>query len=134
MKTFQLDIVTPTKVISEGQVEYLRAPSTDGLFGVEAGHAPAVIALGIGEIKVMRGTEIIYYSTSGGYADIRQEEVMILAETIEQAKEIDVTRAEQAIQTAKDLLGYDQLDHIPVKNAMERAKNRIQVSRRTELN
>ncbi|MFQ6609166.1 MAG: ATP synthase F1 subunit epsilon [Fidelibacterota bacterium] len=134
MKTFQLDIVTPTKVISEGQVEYLRAPSIDGLFGVEAGHAPAVIALGIGEIKVVRGTDIIYYSTSGGYADIRQEEVMLLVETIQSATDIDIEKEKAAIQKAKDMLGGDQFDHVKARRAMEIAKNSIKVSRRTELN
>jgi len=132
MKTFQLDIVTPTKVISEGQVEYLRAPSINGLFGVEAGHALAVIAIGIGEIKVMHGTEITYYSTSGGYADIRQEEVMLLVETIEQSNDIDIARTERAIQKAKDLLGNDQVNHVRAIEAMERAQNRIKVSRRSE--
>ena len=53
-KTFQLDIVTPAHVISEGQVEYLRAPSTEGLFGIMGGHAVATILMDIGEIKVTK--------------------------------------------------------------------------------
>ena len=42
-KTFQLDIITPTEIISEGQVEYLRAPSVDGLFGVQSRHVSSII-------------------------------------------------------------------------------------------
>jgi len=61
-KTFQLDIITPSKVISMGQVEYLRAPATEGLFGVQAGHAPATITMGIGEIKVTRDGKELFYT------------------------------------------------------------------------
>ena len=42
-KTFQLDIITPTNVISEGQVEYLRAPSNEGLFGIMGGHSRLLV-------------------------------------------------------------------------------------------
>ena len=41
--TFHLEIITPTKILDKGQVEYLRAPSTDGLFGVLHGHTKSMI-------------------------------------------------------------------------------------------
>ena len=91
-KTFQLDIVTPTHVISEGQVEYLRAPSTDGLFGVQGGHATATILLDIGEIKVTKEGKEFYYATNGGFADVRPESVMLLVETAEKVSDIDKDR------------------------------------------
>ena len=50
-KTFQLDIVTPTNVISEGQVEYLRAPSIEGLFGIMGGYAVATILMILVKLK-----------------------------------------------------------------------------------
>ena len=48
-KNFHLDIITPNGTFSMEQVEYLRAPSIDGLFGVLANHIPSIIAIGIGE-------------------------------------------------------------------------------------
>ena len=50
-KTFQLDIITPNGSYAIGKVDYLRAPSLDGLFGVLANHIPSIVAIGIGEIK-----------------------------------------------------------------------------------
>ena len=72
-KTFHLEIITPTQVFDEGQVSYLRAPSTNGLFGVMAGHVPAMIALAVGEIKINKNSLVKYMATSGGYAEIKKE-------------------------------------------------------------
>ena len=52
MSEFRLEIVTPTKLMDEGNVDYIRCPGLDGSFGVMANHQNAIIALGIGEIKV----------------------------------------------------------------------------------
>ena len=129
-KTFQLDIVTPTNVISEGQVEYLRAPSTEGLFGVMGGHAVATILMDIGEIKVTKDGEEFYYATNGGFADIRPESVMILVETAEKLSDIDTDRAKSAMKRAKDKLQDSETDFKRAKNAIDRARNRLKISSR----
>ena len=129
-KTFQLDIVTPTKVASEGQVEYLRAPSTEGLFGILGGHAVATILIDIGEIKVTKEGKEFYYATNGGFADIRPESVMLLVETAEKVSEIDKDRAEEAIKRAKEKLKDNEADLTRSKIAMARAKNRLKITSR----
>ena len=129
-KTFQLDIVTPTSVISIGQVEYLRAPSTDGLFGVQGGHATATILLDIGEIKVTKDGKEFYYATNGGFADIRPESVMLLVETAEKVSDIDKDRAEAAMKRAEDRLKNNKTDLKRAKAAIERARNRLKITSR----
>ena len=129
-KTFQLDIVTPTNVISEGQVEYLRAPSTEGLFGILGGHAVATILMDIGEIKVTKDGKELYYATNGGFADIRPESVMLLVETAEKVSEIDTDRAEVAMKRAKDRLQDNEIDLKRAKDAIARARNRLKITDR----
>ena len=129
-KTFQLDIVTPTHVISEGQVEYLRAPSTDGLFGVQGDHATATILLDIGEIKVTKEGKEFYYASNGGFADVRPESVMLLVETAEKVSDIDKDRAEVAMKRAKDKLGDNETDLERANTAINRARNRLKISSR----
>ena len=129
-KTFQLDIVTPTKVISEGQVEYLRAPSTEGLFGILGGHAVATILIDIGEIKVTKEGKEFYYATNGGFADIRPESVMLLVETAEKLSDIDKDRAEVALKRAEDRLKDNEIDLKRAKTAIDRARNRLKISNR----
>ena len=126
-KTFQLDIVTPTKVISEGQVEYLRAPSPEGLFGIMGGHAVATILMDIGEIKVTKDGKEYYYATNGGFADIRPESVMLLVETAEKVSEIDKDRAEEAIKRAQEKLKDNEADLTRAKDAISRARNRLKI-------
>ena len=129
-KTFQLDIVTPTKVISEGQVEYLRAPSTEGLFGIMSGHAVATMLMDIGEIKVTKEGKEFYYATNGGFADIRPESVMLLVETAEKLSDIDKDRAEVALKRAEDRLKDNEIDLKRAKTAIDRARNRLKISNR----
>ena len=120
-KTFQLDIITPAKVISVGEVEYLRAPSTEGLFGVQAGHAPATITMGIGEIKVTQNGKDLFYATNGGFADINTEGVLLLVETVEDANTIDTERAKSFLKNTSNDLERAQA-------ALNRAKNRLKVA------
>ena len=129
-KTFQLDIITPTNVISESQVEYLRAPSTDGFFGIMGGHAVATILIDIGEIKVTKEGKEFYYATNGGFADIRPESVMLLVETAEKVSDIDKDRAENAMKRAKDRFQDNETDLKRATDAIVRARNRLKIAGR----
>lgn len=133
-KTFQLDIITPVKVISVGQVEYLRAPATEGLFGVQAGHASATITMGIGEIKVTQDGKNYFYATNGGFADINTEGVLLLVETVEDADSIDRDRAVKSSERAKSFLRNSSKDLKRAQDSLERAKNRLHVAEKYKKN
>ncbi len=129
-KTIQLEIITPTKVFDEGQVDYVRAPSLDGLFGVQSKHAPAIIAMKTGEIKVVKEGKTNYFSTSGGFADIRPENVQLLVETAERGEDIDKIRAQTALEKAQKTLQSDDANHARARTALERSQNRLTVANR----
>ena len=128
--TFQLDIITPINIISEGQVEYVRAPSVDGLFGIQSRHASAIILMEIGEIKITKDGKEYYYATNGGFADIKPEGVLLLVETAEKVSDIDKVRAESAIKRAKKRLQNNEADLNRARKAIDRARNRIKISSR----
>ena len=130
MSPFQLEIVTPTKLLDEGQVEYVRCPGLDGSFGVMASHREAIIALGVGEIKVTQNGKDHFLATSGGFAEITREKVELLLETYERTEEIDTSRAENALQRAEKRIKAKGMDTIRNKAALERAVNRLRVSKR----
>ncbi|MCF7802341.1 MAG: F0F1 ATP synthase subunit epsilon [Candidatus Marinimicrobia bacterium] len=133
--SFHLEIITPTRVFDEGQVTYLRAPSTNGLFGVLPGHVDAMIALDVGEIKIERSGMVKYMATSGGYAEIRADHVQLLVETAEAAEAIDVQRAQAALERAKQHLA-DKTSELEAEqqdlDAMERALNRMRIAERSK--
>ena len=128
-KNFHLDIITPNGTFTIGQVEYLRAPSIDGLFGVLANHIPSIIAIGAGEIKITIEGKDEFYATSGGYADIKKESVSLVLETSENASNIDISRSEKAIKRAAKHLKNPNEDLNRAKKAIERAKVRISVAK-----
>ena len=82
--SFQIDIVTPVENINVGTSEYLRAPNLDGLFGVQARHVSSIISDGAGKIKITQNGKEKFYSTTGGYADVKPEGVILILETFTQ--------------------------------------------------
>jgi len=125
--TFQLEIITPTQIFTEGQVSYVRAESPDGLFGIMAHHTAATIALGIGEIKVVKDGKETFYATNGGFADIQKESVLLLVETAEKVSDIDKDRAESARKRAQDRFKDKKMDKARSRTAIAKAENRLRV-------
>jgi F-type H+-transporting ATPase subunit epsilon len=131
MATFSIEIVTPTHVITEENVSYLRCPGMDGSFGVMAGHTDGIIALSVGEVKVEIGNKEKWIATSGGFADISSEKVLLLLETAEQSFEIDVERAKTAMKRAKDRIDdKGKIDVFRAEAALIRAINRLKIANR----
>ena len=130
MSTFSLELVTPTKVLDEGQVEHIRCPGLDGYFGVMANHRDAIIALGIGEVKVTQNKKDHYLAVSGGFAEITKETVELLLETFERVEEIDAARAKSSRQRAQDRKEVKEIDTARNEASLLRALIRLKVSKR----
>ena len=81
--SFQIDIITQIKNINLGISEYLRAPNLEGLFGVQARHVSSIISIGAGEIKITQKGKEVFYLTTGGYADIKPEGIVLILETFD---------------------------------------------------
>ncbi len=135
MSTFQLEIVTPTKVIDKGQVTYLRCPGSDGQFGIMARHTNAMFALVEGEIKVVTGQETSYLATRGGFAEVTGNAVKILAETAEHTNEIDLDRAQNALDRAKQRIAKKgpDMDLARAEMSVKRALTRLRVAKRHQV-
>ena len=133
MSKFNLDIVTPTRNLEEMVVSYIRCPGLDGSFGIMANHQEGIFSLDIGEIMIKTKSETKYLSTSGGFAEIVNDGVSILVETVESASDIDIPRAEAALQRARDRKSSsdnENLDQARLESALSRALNRLQVAKK----
>lgn len=130
-KEFELEIVTPRKIAFSGQVESFSAPGVLGGFQVLHSHAPLLSNLRVGEVKVLdvEGKET-RYATSGGFVEVRNNKVVMLAETAERSDEIDVERAKAAAERAKQRLAGNKgaVDADRARLALQRALNRLKVS------
>ena len=131
-KTFELDIITPISTSNFKDVEYMRAPSVDGLFGVLPGHIPSIFALDIGEVKIKNNSKTIYFSTSGGFADIQKNKVILILETVEESHDIDIKRAQDSLLKSQKLLNQDNIDIRKARAAIQKAKNRIAIAKKAD--
>ena len=130
MSTFNLDVVTPTRNLEEMVVSYIRCPGLDGSFGIMANHQEGIFSLDIGEIMIKTKSETKYLSTSGGFAEIVNDGVSILVETVESASDIDIPRAEAALQRSRDRKSSsdkENLDQVRLESALSRALIRLRV-------
>lgn len=130
MNTSRLEIVTPTRILDMGEITYLRAPSTDGLFGVLPRHTNAVIALDVGEISVEKNGKREYFATSGGFAEIHTDSIMLLVESAESGDDIDLERAKASAKRAKKRLkeNYSDIDSDRATMALQKALNRMMIA------
>tara|TARA_Y100000588_G_C13901936_1_gene773273 strand:+ start:177 stop:581 length:405 start_codon:yes stop_codon:yes gene_type:complete len=126
-KTFHLDIITPTSIKSLDDVSYIRIPSIDGLVGIQARHTNAIIGLDIGEIKITANGEDVYFATSGGFADIKNESVQLLIETVESIDDINHTRAQDSFERGQKRLKSNDTDIKRAELSVRRAKNRLTI-------
>ena len=129
MATFLLELVTPERILLSEQVSSVRAPGIDGSFGILTGHAPLMTALGVGLVKVeYPNGDLEYIATSGGFIEVNREKTIILSDTAERAADIDATRAEGAIERAKEHLTDGSAENYgEARAALERATNRLKV-------
>jgi ATP synthase, F1 epsilon subunit (delta in mitochondria) len=130
-KEFDLEIVTPKRVVFNAQVNSFSAPGAMGGFQVLHSHAPLLSNLTIGEVKVIdvEGKEI-HYATSGGFVEVRNNKVVMLADTAERSDEIDVERAKASVTRARERISTRQ-DGVDIERArvsLLRALNRLKVS------
>ena len=80
--TFKIQITTPEKLIADKTAEYAEIPGKDGYLGILPGHAALLSELGQGELKVTSGGKVESFTVSGGYVEVRDNQVRVLADTV----------------------------------------------------
>ncbi|MEZ3424340.1 MAG: ATP synthase F1 subunit epsilon [Lachnospiraceae bacterium] len=129
-KTFNLQIISPTRVFFDGDAEMAEMKTTEGEIGVLAGHIPltAILTPGILRIKQADGNKEA--ALHDGFVKITKSKVTILAESCEWPDEIDVNRAEEAKLRAERRLksGEKSVDMMRAELALKKALTRIDIA------
>lgn len=128
--TFQLEIVTPEKMVVKEAAEEAQIPGKQGYLGILPGHAPLITELAVGEITYRSGGKTNRLAVAWGFAEVLPDKVTILAETAERPEEIDVKRAEESKTRAEEALktGKTEEDFTHAEGALQRAETRLQVA------
>lgn len=107
----KVEIVTAERLIySEEGVDRLIVPGVEGELGVLTLHAPLLTMIQPGVMRIVKGSDEVEMAITGGFIEVRDNRVTILADAAERAEEIDETRAEEARRRAQRLLGERSAD------------------------
>jgi len=127
---FQIEIVTPEKLVVRDTAEEVQIPGLNGYIGILPGHAPLITELGAGEISYRSGSQVHRFACAWGFAEVLPDKVTVLAETVERADEIDVARAQRSLEDAEEALNTAQTEEEVSKDLgkVRRAQARIEVA------
>lgn len=127
-----IKLITPKKIIFEGEVMYVTVPTTTGVITILPTHAPLVGSITKGELVVKTKDDEIHFAVFAGVVDIRPGSVVnILVDRSERAEDIDVARAEQAVERARKILEEkvheSDVDFARFEALIEKELNRVKV-------
>ncbi len=131
-------IITPEKTVLQKQIDSLTCPTAEGEITILPKHIPLVGLIRHGELTVRIGQDAEYYAVSGGFVEVRPgSEVVILADTAEHAREIDVQRAEAARKAAEESMRertnkLSMEEYVALEATLQKNIARLKVAQRRE--
>lgn len=129
----QLEVVTPSKQVAKVEVDLVTAPGTDGVFGVMANHTSFLSTLKVGELRYVIDGQTTRLAVSGGFCEISNNRMTVLAESAEVSTDINVDRALKAKERAERRMQEAQahkenVDMARAQAARARANARLKVA------
>ncbi len=129
--TLLLEILDPKRQVISGKIVNMIAPGTEGDLEILPGHTPLLSGLRIGEIYLCyENGEEEYIAVGGGFIEVTHNRILLLADTLERVKEIDIARAKAAKMRAEQRLFEEntQINRKRAKLALIRAENRLKIA------
>ena len=128
MKTFLLEIYTPFGKFFDRNVDELVIQTEEYVLGILPNHAPLIAKVKVSKMSIVQNGERTCYAIGEGLINVSKDGVVLLLESIESKKDIDVNRAKEAKQRAENRLStLVGIDVERAKRALARANNRISV-------
>jgi F-type H+-transporting ATPase subunit epsilon len=129
--TFQIEIVTPARLLVKDAAEEAQIPALNGYLGILPGHAPLITELAVGVITYKSSGVTHALSVAWGFAEVLPDKVTILAEAAEHPLDIDIERAQKARDRAEQRLKSNdpQIDFGRAEDALQRAETRLNVAK-----
>lgn len=128
--TLHVEVVTAEREVYRGEADMVVARGAEGMLGILPRHAPLLTTLAIGEMRIKLGAAEEPLFVAGGFLEVFNDTVTVLADTAEQAEEIDQARAEEARRHAQERLeqARSDVERAELVGALERAVVRIRVA------
>jgi len=135
-KKLRCRILTPAETIFDGEVEMVVAPGQDGEIGILPLHIPLVSVLKVGELRLkLDENKWDYIAIDGGYVEISEDKVTVLADSAVFASKVDVARLEarkKEIEAKIANIKEQNEEFFAATGELENLANRLRVARRTK--
>ena len=132
MAKLDFEILTAERTLYSEEVDIVIAWGVEGQLAVLPNHAPLLTILQPGELVIRKDGEEFLMAVSGGFLEVRDNKVIVLADTAERAEEIDIARAEEAKHRAEELLATrpPDMDLAAAEAALRRSMARLKTAER----
>lgn len=132
MAKLKFEIVTAERIVYSDDVDVVVAPGVEGQLGILPSHAPLLTMLQPGELVVRKEGEETAMFVSGGFLEVMQNRVTVLADVAERVEEIDIARAEEAKRRAEEQLMVrpPEIDLATAEAALRRSLVRLKIVER----
>jgi F-type H+-transporting ATPase subunit epsilon len=139
MSKLTLRVITPDRVVLDTQADTVRVPAVDGSMGFLPRHAHLVAALDVGQLPWREGGKEQALFVSGGFVEVQKNTVRVVSEAGERPADIDVERAREAEQRARQRLDEGRavasggMDVLRAELALRRAQVRLRLANRPRV-
>ena len=132
-KTFNFEVVTPTGIFYQDEVNFISFAALDGEMGIMANHAPVLVANKPCTLEIKKGNDIKYALISEGFIEITDKKVSAVTDLADWSNDINAEEAIKAKRIAEEELDSKKLDQgrqTELKASIERASARIRASKK----
>ncbi|MFA6511543.1 MAG: F0F1 ATP synthase subunit epsilon [Patescibacteria group bacterium] len=133
MKTFKFTITTPERTLLSEEIEQVSLPTEMGEITILPHHIPLVSLLRPGEMRVIRNGKEELYAVAGGFIEVSEQGVTVLADAAEHADEIDEAKAEEARKRAEEVMSKEvesEERYIAAQLDLQKHMARLRVARK----
>jgi F-type H+-transporting ATPase subunit epsilon len=121
-------VITPEKVIYDGEADLVVVRIADGDIGIKVDHAPVVSTVEPREVRIYEDDEKYVFATSDGFFKVSENLVQILVEEAVPPDEIDVEEAESRVEEAEN-----ELSELSGEEDEEAQRKRVEIERRRSI-
>jgi F-type H+-transporting ATPase subunit epsilon len=128
--TLRVEVVTAERELYSGEADMVSAPGVEGQLGILPSHAPLLTFLAPGELRIVLREQEEPLFVAGGFLEVFNNTVTVLADHAEHAENIDQSRAEEARRRAQERLTHaqDERERAELQGALERAVARLRIA------
>jgi len=125
-KQFKVQVVTPSGIVLDKEVEEIVAPGVMGEFGVLIGHTPMLTFIKPGVLSYLENDKFIKFAVGAGFCEVLKDSVAVLVDLAFKAEDIDLSEAKSEVQSLEQQLA--QIDQAADPESFKGMSDKLKVA------